>query len=77
MHEVIASGQVSIHGVSQPLTASAVIDAFETNSKKKVKISTQFKVTLNDFKIKGKEGLVGDKVGESIDIETVLKGIIL
>ena len=77
MHEVIASGQVSIHGVSQPLTASAVIDAFATNSKKKVKISTQFKVTLNDFNIKGKEGLVGDKVGESIDIEAVLKGIIL
>ena len=76
LHTASVTGQISIHGVSKPLTASADIDTFTVNGKRRLKITTKFAVKLDDFSIKGKDGIVGKKVGESIAIETTLKGII-
>ena len=76
LHTASVTGQIMIHGVSKPLTASADIDTFAINGKRMLKITTKFAVKLADFSIKGKEGIIGKKVGESIAIETALKGII-
>ena len=40
----------------------------------KSKITTKFAIKLADYKVEGKAGLVGSKVGESIDCEATLVG---
>lgn len=75
-NKVSVSGQISIHGVSKPLSTTADVMIIGSGDKRKVKITTEFNVQLGDFNIQGKKGLVGKKVGKSIKVETTLKGII-
>jgi polyisoprenoid-binding protein YceI len=60
-----AVGNITINGVSKPLTAVVKIKW----SPKSVKVKTKFSVALADFNVKGSEGVVGNKVGKSIDIK--------
>jgi hypothetical protein len=60
-----AIGNISINGVSKPLTAEVMIKW----SSSSVKLKTKFSVALADFNVKGAEGVVGNKVGKSIDIK--------
>jgi len=60
-----AVGNISINGVSKPLTAEVVVKW----SPASVKLKTKFSVALADFEVKGSEGVVGNKVGKSIDIK--------
>lgn len=67
---VEVSGKFTVHGVTTDLTAPATLKW----KGDKVKISTKFQVKLADYKVAGKAGVVGDKVGETIDITVELKG---
>ncbi len=60
-----AVGNITINGVSKPLTAVVKLKW----SSKSVKVKTKFSVALADFNVKGSEGVVGNKVGKSIDIK--------
>ena len=74
--KVKVSGSISIHGVSQPLSTDAIIKTLEKDGKKKIMIKTKFEVELGKFNIEGKKGIVGKKVGKTIQIKTTLKGLI-
>ena len=76
-NKVGVSGQISIHGVSKPLSTTAKVVIIGYGGKRKMKITTDFDVKLGDFNIQGKKGIVGKKVGKSIKVETTLKGIII
>lgn len=65
------TGKFTLHGVTTALTIPVTIKSKGA----KTKITTTFIVKLADYQIKGKDGVVGKKVGESIDIKGSLKGV--
>lgn len=69
--KVEVTGKFTLHGVTTDLTAPATLKW----KGDKVKIETAFVVKLADYKVAGKQGVVGEKVGETIDVSVVLKGI--
>jgi len=69
--KVEVTGTFTLHGVTTDLTAPATLKW----KGDKVKIQTAFVVKLADYKVAGKQGVVGDKVGETIDVKVDLKGI--
>jgi polyisoprenoid-binding protein YceI len=71
-HQVEVSGDFTVHCISKPLTVPASIKV----KGDKMKISTKFEVSLADFDIKGKAGVVGEKVGKSIAVATSLNGVL-
>lgn len=70
--ELEVTGKFTLHGVTTDLKAPATIKW----KGDKVKVSTQFNIKLADYKVKGKEGIVGQKVGETIACEATLKGVV-
>lgn len=64
-----ATGEITINGVAKEITAPVKIKW----SKKVVKVKTKFKVALADFKVAGAQGVVGNKVGKTIDIKASFK----
>ena len=70
------AGGFTLHGVTQPLTAKAKVKVLTKGDKKLIKITTGFKIALADYKIEGKKGIVGNKVGKEIEIKAVLRGVI-
>lgn len=68
---VDVTGKFTLHGVTTDLTAPATLKW----KGDKVKIETAFVVKLADYNVSGKQGVVGDKVGETIDVKVSLKGI--
>ncbi|MBL7999383.1 MAG: YceI family protein [Candidatus Kapabacteria bacterium] len=76
-----AFGDFTLHGVTKPLSAKVVITYVnESEATKKIGngdfclIQTNFDVALKDYKVAGKAGIVGSKVGESIKINAQLFG---
>ena len=69
--KVEVSGKFTLHGVTTDLTAPATLKW----KGDKVKIDTAFQVKLADYKVAGKDGVVGNKVGETIEVTVSLKGI--
>ena len=69
--QVEATGKFTLHGVSTDLTAPATLKW----KGDKVKVETAFKVELAKYAVKGKEGVVGNKVGKEIDVKVTLKGV--
>ena len=67
-------GVMNIHGVDQEMTAKARVKTIEKDGVKKVKIKTKFPIKLGQYQIKGKAGLIGDKVGETIEVSATLVG---
>lgn len=74
-----AHGTFTLHGVTKPLTADVTLTYLpESNDTKKrasgdfVSIKANFTVTLKDYNVVGRAGLVGSKVGEVITVEANL-----
>ena len=63
-------GSMTINCVSQPMKAQVIIKRKGNMNK----IGSQFQVALADFKVAGKKGIVGEKVGKSISVVINLKG---
>ena len=61
---------MSIHCIEQ----KAEVDVFIKRKGDKTKVGSKFTVKLADYKVQGKEGIVGKKVGETIAIKLNLKG---
>jgi len=70
--EVEITGNFTLHGVTTVLKAPATLKWKEN----KLKVTTRFQVKLADYAIKGREGVVGSKVGSTIDLDVTLKGVI-
>ncbi|MCA9542429.1 MAG: YceI family protein [Myxococcales bacterium] len=68
--KVEVSGDFSLHGVTTRLTAPATLK-WKGNQ---VKIATAFQIKLADYQVKGKSGVVGNKVGETIAIDVDIRG---
>ncbi len=64
-------GKFTLRGVTTELTAPATLKWKDDG---KAKITTQFTLKLADYKVVGKNGVVGSKVGESIKCEATLTG---
>jgi polyisoprenoid-binding protein YceI len=65
-----ATGDFTLHGVTKPLTAPVTLKW----KGPKVKITTAFNISLDDYAIEGKKGIVGNKVGKQIAVTVRLKG---
>ena len=70
--KMTVTGTFSLHGVSKELTAPAVMK-WKGN---KVKITTKFQVALADYAVQGAQGVVGDKVANSISVDVTLLGAV-
>lgn len=69
--KVKVTGKFTLHGVTTPLTSDATIKWKDDG---KAKITTSFTIALADYKVKGKAGIVGSKVGTTIACEATLVG---
>lgn len=65
-----AHGTFKLNGVAKAVAVPVEI-AYAAD-KNALKVTTKFKVSLDDYKIKGKSGLVGNKVGKVIDVDCTL-----
>ena len=71
-----AVGSVVVNGVTAPNTADVTI-TIATGAKKgahAVKVEPKLQVALADHEVEGKRGVVGNKVGKTIDIEGLIYG---
>ena len=64
-----AVGQITINGVSKEMKAPVKLKW----SQKSVKARTKFTIALADFNVVGAQGVVGNKVGKTIDIKARFK----
>lgn len=76
-----AVGKFTLHGVSKEMKIPIVMKYVkESEATKKrasgdlVMVNANFSVALKDYNVKGKSGIVGSKVGESIQLEAALFG---
>ncbi len=63
-----AHGTFTLNGVGKRMSMPIQI----TYKDGKLKVAAKFKVSLKDYSIKGKAGVVGAKVGETIDVDCTL-----
>lgn len=73
------SGELTLHGVTRPVTMEARVTYLPESEKTKTRlpgnilaIRTEFDVLLADYGITGPGGVIGSKVGESIEIEVTI-----
>jgi len=75
------TGDFTLHGVTKPLTARAKIKQVTAKTpgkglQKLIKVETEFNIALADYKIEGKKGVIGNKVGKEIKIKAELRGMV-
>jgi polyisoprenoid-binding protein YceI len=72
-----AEGVFTLHGVGKTLAVPIEITYLEKpNGADAVMIKTDFTVSLRDFNIVGKRGIVGSKVAESISVKVSMFGAV-
>ena len=64
------SGDIAINCTKKPLTTKVELKWKEN----KYKANTAFNITLADFNVAGKKGIVGNKVGKQIAVKVSFKG---
>ena len=67
---VVLTGDLSIHGVTKEIKAKANVKW----KGDKFKITSSFSISLADYKVQGASGVVGKKVGKTIQLNVALKG---
>jgi polyisoprenoid-binding protein YceI len=67
------AGTFSLNGVSKRLAIPVNIVFNPKNQA--IKITAKFSILLKDFNIKGKRGIIGKQVGESVELEAVFYGL--
>ena len=79
--EANALGEMTLHGVTLPMTVPVTLIYMEESEKTKARLPgdllqlrTKFSVKLADFGIKGFGDLIGSKIAEAIDIEMGIVG---
>jgi len=68
--ELEATGQFSLHGQTKEMTIPLTLKW----KGDKVKVSAEFEVALADYAVAGKKGVVGERVGTSIQLTANLTG---
>jgi polyisoprenoid-binding protein YceI len=74
--KVSVTGDFNLHGVAKELTTEADVKIVEKGGKTLIQVKTAFKVALADYNVKGKAGVVGNKVGKEIGVNVRLRGVI-
>lgn len=64
------TGSFTLHCVTKELTIPVTLK-WKGN---KVKVDTSFTITLADYNVAGSKGIVGNKVGKTIDVKVSIKG---
>lgn len=74
--DLIINGNYSMHGKTKNIDVNCNITYLKENEKTKkrasgdlMSVEGKFEIDLKDFDVKGKEGVIGSKVGEKITIE--------
>ena len=67
--KILVKGKMTINCVSQPMTAKVIVK----RKAKMAKIGGKFEIKLADFKVAGKKGIVGKKVGQTIQVAINLR----
>lgn len=70
--KVTVHGSFSMNGTAKTISAPAEI-TYKAD-KNIIKFTTKFTVSLKDFNVKGKGGMVGSKIGETVNIEGTFYG---
>jgi polyisoprenoid-binding protein YceI len=65
-----ATGSFSLHGVIKTMTIPLTLKWKGASAK----VTAEFEVQLADFAVEGKKGVVGDRVGKTIQLTANLKG---
>jgi polyisoprenoid-binding protein YceI len=68
-------GAFTLHGVSKKMKTDAQVKVMTKGGKTFYKITTSFSVSLAEYNVKGKEGVVGNKVGKEIQVKVKLRGV--
>ncbi len=68
--ELKVKGTFTLHGVSKPLEATATLKVKDN----KYKVMSSFQIALADYEVTGASGIVGSKVGKTIDIKVQMRG---
>ncbi len=81
VYKAVAVGSFTLHGVtkelSSPVTLTHIPESDKTRERAPgdfILVKTAFSIALADFNIKGVRGMVGSKVGESIELDVSLIG---
>ena len=81
VYKAVAVGSFTLHGVtkelSSPVTLTLIPESDKTRERAPgdfILIKTAFSIALADFNISGARGMVGSKVGESIELDVSLIG---
>ncbi|MCS6966628.1 MAG: YceI family protein [Candidatus Kapabacteria bacterium] len=76
-----AVGTFSLHGVAKsmefPITLTYVLESSETRKRAPgdlVMVQSEFTISLRDFNIRGRQGVIGSRVGETIRVWVTLYG---
>ncbi|MEN3026823.1 MAG: YceI family protein [Chlorobiota bacterium] len=76
-----AVGTFTLHGVSKPMelpiTLTYVLESPETRKRAPgdfVMVQSEFTISLRDFNIRGRQGIIGSRVGETIRVWVTLYG---
>ncbi len=76
-----ATGDFTLHGVTKQMTVPVTLTYLEESDKTKTRapgdlllLQTKFAIALADYQVKGTGGLIGSKVGESIEIDVSIVG---
>ncbi len=70
--ELDATGLFSLHGQTKEMTIPLTLKW----KGDRVKVSAQFELALADYAVKGKKGVVGERVGASIELTANLTGTV-
>ena len=78
-YEMVAKGPFTLRGITRSLETTLTVTYLEEGEQTRQRLEgdllaarTSFQVSLSDFDIKGFDGVVGSKVGKTIDIEVSL-----
>jgi len=76
-----AVGNFSLHGVTKPMelpiTLTYVMENEQTRKRASgdlVMVQSEFRISLRDFNIRGRQGIIGSRVGETILVRTTFYG---
>ncbi|MBS1910565.1 MAG: YceI family protein [Bacteroidetes bacterium] len=76
-----AVGTFTMHGVTKPMTIPFSLQYIDASAQTRerapgdlVMVTAEFTVSLKDFNVAGRQGLIGSKVGETIKISAKLFG---
>lgn len=71
-----AEGVLTLHGVAKPITATIELTYVEKAPSDVVMVKAEFNISLKDYNVQGRKGIIGSKVSDTIAMKATLFGSI-